>query len=161
MQDIIEFLKLFSKNYPDKKIILLGDENEITLSEQITKELTGNVLSLIGKTSVSEAMNALSQSEFFIGLDGGLMHLAVTLKKPTFTIWGPSNIDLYGYEKFNPLAHKCMHLNLACRPCSAWINANHSKALSPEVCPDHACMQQLMPQEVFNHFSQFVNSLPK
>ncbi len=156
----IEFLKLLLQNYPDKKLVLLGDENEVNLSEQILNELNSNVLSLIGKTSVTEAMNVLAQAEFFIGLDGGLMHLAVALKKPTFTLWGPSSTDLYGYEKFNPQIHKCIYLDLPCRPCSAWINANHTKAASPELCPDHACLQQLLSQEVYTHFRQYVNSLP-
>jgi len=156
----IEFLKLLLQNYPEKKIVLLGDANEVILSEQITTELKTNVYSFIGKTNVSEAMNILSQSEFFIGLDGGLMHLAVALKKPTFTIWGPSSIILYGYDQFNAAVHKCVHLLLSCNPCSAWINPNHSKAKNPESCPDHVCLMQLQPQEVFTHFKQYVNSLP-
>jgi ADP-heptose:LPS heptosyltransferase len=88
-----------------------------------------------------------------------LFLLAMALKKPTFTIWGPSSITLYGYEKFSSL-HKCVSLNLACNPCSAWINANHTKAESPETCPDHACMQQLLPENVFNQLTQYVNLLP-
>jgi ADP-heptose:LPS heptosyltransferase len=156
----IEFLQMLHINYPDKKIALIGDENETGLGQQITSGLKENVISLIGKTSVKEVMNVLAHSEFFIGLDGGLTHLAAALKKPTFTIWGPSNENLYGYEKLDPQLHKCVHLNLSCRSCSAWINANHSKAFNPEVCPDHACMQQLLPQEVFNQLTQYVNSLP-
>jgi len=155
----IDFLKLVLKQYPEKKIVLLGDENEVNISAKIIQELNNSVISLIGKTSVLEAMNVLHESEFFIGLDGGLMHLAAALKKPTFTIWGPSSISLYGYEKFSPL-HKCVSLNLTCNPCSAWINANHTKAQSPETCPDHACIQQLMPQDAFNQFIQYVNLLP-
>ena len=154
----IEFLQMVSKQYPDKKIVLLGDENEVNISTKITTELNNNITSFIGKTSISEAMNIINQSEFFIGLDGGLMHLAVALKKPTFTLWGPSSIPLYGYEKFSNL-HKCVSLNLACNPCSAWINPNHSKANSPETCPDHACLQQLLPQNVFNQLKQYVNLL--
>ena len=155
----IEFLQLILKQYPDKKIILLGDENEVNLSAKIIAELNTKVTSFIGKTNISEAMNIINLSEFFIGLDGGLMHLAVALKKPTFTIWGPSSITLYGYEKFSNL-HKCVSLNLACNPCSAWINVNHTKAKSPETCPDHACLQHLLPQYVFTQLTQYVNLLP-
>ncbi len=155
----IEFLKMILQQYPQKKVVLLGDENEVGLSAKITGALNSDIISLIGKTSVSAAMNVLAQSDFFIGLDGGLMHLAVTLKKPTFTLWGPSSVVLYGYEKFSAL-HKCVSLNLTCNPCSAWINPNHTKATSPETCPDHACLQQLNPKEVFNLFTQYVNLLP-
>jgi ADP-heptose:LPS heptosyltransferase len=156
----IEFLKAVSEKYPAKKIVLLGDENEVGLSNEITNVLTENITSLIGKTSVQEVMDVLSQSEFFIGLDGGLMHLAVTLQKPTFTIWGPSSSELYGYEKFNSQLHKCVRLDLSCRPCSAWINPNQTKASDPAVCPDHACIRQLLPAEVFRQLTHYVNSLP-
>ncbi len=154
----VDFLKLILQQYPDKKIILLGDENEINLSTKITSQLNSNVISFNGKTSITEAMDIISQSQFFVGLDGGLMHLAVALKKPTFTLWGPSSITLYGYNKLSNL-HKCVSLNLACNPCSAWINANHTKASSPETCLDHACLQQLLPKNVFTQLTQYVNLL--
>ncbi|MEO8762093.1 MAG: glycosyltransferase family 9 protein [Bacteroidia bacterium] len=155
----IDFLKLVLQQYPDKKIILLGDENEVNLSAKITSKLNQNVISFIGKTSVTEVMNIINQADFFIGLDGGLMHLAVALQKPTFTIWGASSITLYGYEQFSNL-HKCVSLNLACNPCNSWINPNHTKTNNPSTCPDYACLQQLLPQDVFNQFTQYVNLLP-
>lgn len=155
----IDFLQLVLKNYPEKKIVLLGDKNEAELAEQITDRFNDNIVSYIGKTNITEAMHIINSAQFFIGLDGGLMHIAVALKKPTFTIWGPSSMILYGYEQFSHM-HKCVSLNLDCNPCSAWINANHSKALSPETCPDHACLQQLMPQMVFNKYTDYVNLFP-
>ena len=139
-------------------IVLLGDENEIEIADEIVNELGTQIISLTGKTNIHEAMEILAQAELFIGLDGGLMHLAVALKKPTFTFWGPSSTILYGYERFSSI-HKCVSLNLTCSPCSAWINANHSKAMSPELCPDHACMQQLLPQYAIKQFGQYVTSL--
>ena len=154
----IDFLGMLIKEYPTKNIVLLGDGNETEIASQITHKLGTKVVSLVGKTSILEAMEILAQSELFIGLDGGLMHLAVALKKPTFTFWGPSSTILYGYERFSSI-HKCVSLNLTCSPCSAWINANHSKAMSPELCPDHACMQQLLPQYAFKQFGQYVTSL--
>ncbi len=155
----IEFLRLILEQYPDKKIVLLGDANEVDLSSKITSALNTNITSFIGRTSITEAMNIIGQSEFFIGLDGGLMHLAVALKKPTFTIWGPSSITLYGYEKFTD-RHKCVSLHVTCNPCNAWINPNQTKTKNPETCPDHACLQQLLPQQVFNQLTQYVNLLP-
>ena len=152
----IDFLKMLAEQYADKKIILLGEKNEIEIATKIKNELDLDIDSRVGKTSISEAMNIINQSEFFIGLDGGLMHLAVALKKPTFSLWGPSSITLYGYNTYSPI-HKCVSLNLACSPCSAWLNGNHTKTTSPELCPDHACMKQLMPQDVFNQFKEYIH----
>ncbi len=150
---------MFLKQYPEKNLVLLGDKNEVDIAAKIKEELGSKINSLVGKTTILEAMHILNQSELFIGLDSGLMHLAVAFGKPTFSIWGPSSISLYGYEKFSSL-HKCVSLNLPCSPCSAWINANHTKTTSPELCPDHKCMQQLMPQDVFNQFKEYINLLP-
>jgi heptosyltransferase-2 len=155
----IEFLHAFRKEFPEKNIVLLGDNNETGLAAEITRELKNNIMSFAGKTNIAQAMNILSQCNFFIGLDGGLMHLAVALQKPTFTIWGPSSETLYGYQQFDPKQHQCVRLKLSCYPCSAWIEANHTKAASPETCPDHACMQQFNPQEVFARFKKYVHSL--
>jgi ADP-heptose:LPS heptosyltransferase len=41
----IDFLQLILKQYPDKKIVLLGDENEVNLSSKITSALNTNVIS--------------------------------------------------------------------------------------------------------------------
>lgn len=155
----IGLLEMFAKEFPGKKIVLLGDENEVGLADQVSSGLKGNVISLIGKTNIAEAMNALALCGFFIGLDGGLMHLAAALGKPTFTIWGPSNENLYGYENLDPKLHKCMHLTLSCRSCSAWINPNNSRVNDPELCPDKACLNDLLPSVVFDQLRQYVNSL--
>ena len=106
------------------------------------------------------AMQVIAGSSLFIGQDGGLMHMAVALGKPSFTVWGPSSEKLYGYQQYDPLMHQCVHLNLSCRPCNAWIGANNSKAAGPEKCPDHACMAQLTTAEVCDRFNKYVTSLP-
>ena len=154
----ISFLKMVLEQYPEKQIVLLGDENEVEIGNKIKIESGSKIESLVGKTTILNVMDIIYQSEIFIGLDSGLMHLAVALKKPTFSIWGPSPTYLYGYEKFSPM-HKCVSLYLPCSPCHAWINPNHTRVLSPNLCPDHACLQQLMPQEVFNQFKKYVNLL--
>jgi len=118
------------------------------------------MISLAGKTSLSQLIQVLNQSQLFIGLDGGLLHLSVALGKPTFTIWGPSSEKLYGYEQFNATLHKCVRLKLNCFPCSAWINANHTKTKNPETCPDQACMKQLSAEEVFTQLTNYVTHLP-
>ena len=155
----ISFFKMLLDTYPEKKIVLLGDENEIEIAAKIKSELDAKVTSMVGKTTIAGVMDIIHQSEIFIGLDSGLMHIAVALKKPTFSIWGPSPTYLYGYENFSK-RHKCVSLHLPCSPCHAWINANHSKATTPALCPDHACMQQLMPEIVFTQFKQYISNLP-
>ncbi len=154
------FLKSLLEKYPKKQIVLLGNASDVAFATKLRKEFGEKIISLAGKTSITEAMQILSHCNLFIGLDGGLMHLAVAYNKPTFTIWGPSSEKLYGYQQFNATLHKCVRLNLTCFPCSAWINQNTTKAKEPELCPDHACMKQLGANEVFTQFIKYVSSLP-
>lgn len=155
-----EFLRSTLNEHPEKKIVLLGDNHETGLSEQLQKDLGERIVSLTGKTTVKEAMNILAHCDLFVGLDGGLMHLAAALGKPTFTIWGATNPVLYGYERVNPFMHRCLSLKLKCSPCSAWINPNTSRVSSPAMCPDLACLCDLSPKMAFEQFGLFINSLP-
>ena len=154
----ITFFTFFLKQYPDKKLVLLGDAQQHEELHQFALEHSEHIHSLLGKTSLTEAMHWIEQSHSFIGLDGGLMHLAVALRKPTFSLWGPSSSTLYGYEQLSPL-HKCISLNMACSPCNAWIGANLSKTKKPENCPDFSCMNELLPNIVFREYQQYVNLL--
>jgi len=156
----MEFLALILVRHPNKKFVLLGNENDTSLAEKLKKEFGTAIISLAGQTTITQAMQVLSHSRIFIGPDGGLMHLAAALNKPTFTIWGPSSEKLYGYGQFDPNMHKCVRLNLSCHPCNAWIDPNTSKTSAPELCPDHACMKQLGSKEVFDQFSIYLKSLP-
>lgn len=154
-----KFLNLFFAEFPSQKILLAGDKNEVSLAEKIAAEFPG-ITSKAGQTSVSEVIQLLSNCKLFIGLDGGLTHLAAALQKPTFSIWGPSSSFLYGYERFDAVHHQCADLHLPCSPCSAWIDPNKTRVDHPAQCPDHACLQSFLPENVFAQYRLFVNSLP-
>lgn len=156
----MKFLSLFFLEFPQKKMVLLGNQNDLAAAQQLEKEFGSKIISLAGKTSISQAMQVLSNCKQFIGLDGGLMHLSAAFGKPTFTLWGPSSEKLYGYEQFDPQMHACVRLSLNCFPCNAWIEPNVSKTNDPAQCPDHACLTLLDPQEVFHRFKKYVTTLP-
>jgi len=156
----MEFLALALVHEANRKFVLLGNESDIPLAQKLKQEFGAAVISLAGQTSIKQVMQVLSHAKMFVGLDGGLMHLAVAFGKPTFTIWGPSSEQLYGYEQFDPKMHKCVRMNLTCHPCNAWIEPNTSKTSAPELCPDHACLKQLGSKEVFDQFSEYLKSLP-
>lgn len=156
----MKFLSMLFVKHPEKKFVLLGNQNDIPAAQQLQKEFGQKVLSLAGKTTITQAMQVLSNCDLFFGPDGGLMHLAVAFGKPTFTLWGPSSEKLYGYEQFDPKMHACVRLSLNCFPCNAWIEPNISKANDPAHCPDHACLVLLEPEEVFNRFTKFASTLP-
>jgi len=154
----ISFLKRCKTTFPALHFVLLGDISETALGEEVLRADTGNVQSLIGKTTITQAAEVIGKSSLFVGLDGGLMHIAAAQGIPTFTLWGPSNPLLYGYEQLNPRNNKICSLQLSCSPCSAWISPNTSRYAKPEDCPTRECLADLPPARVFTEFSTFAKT---
>ena len=151
------WLQLF-KHLSDTSIVLLGDATETHLNNKLNVKEYPNIISLIGKTNLNEVMEIIYHSQFYIGLDSGLMHIAVALNKPTFTIWGASNHKLYGYDWMG-VKHKIISLNLPCSPCSSWINANTSKVSNPNRCPDFKCIKEISIEMVIKELDSFIKTI--
>lgn len=152
-------LKLLTQQYPKLQFIIIGDKNEAALAEQALKGQSDKVSSVAGKTSVSNLIQVIGNSLIFIGLDGGPMHIAASQGIPTFTIWGGSNYNMYGYQNINKERHKIVFKKLACHPCNSWINPNTSKITDPNKCPDFECLNSLTPEFVFSQLEPFVNHI--
>jgi ADP-heptose:LPS heptosyltransferase len=155
------FLAEIARQDDTVRFVLLGNGHDLPLAARLQQKLGKNLISLAGKTSITQAMQVLSHSRLFIGPDSGLMHLAVAYGKPTFTLWGASSEQLYGYEQFDARLHRCVRAATDCYPCNAWIGANQRRTKSPEDCPDFACMKQLPAAEVSGQYFKFVSSLPQ
>lgn len=151
------FKHLQSKS-PDTMLVLLGDNTELYLNEKINYTNHPNVISFIGKTTLNDTVEIIHQSRFYIGLDSGLMHIALALDKPTFTIWGASNPILYGYEWLGS-KHKIVSLNLHCAPCSSWLNANTSRVANPNQCPDFKCIREISVEKVIEELNIFIKAI--
>ena len=159
--DIEKWLELFKYlqiKSPSSTLVLLGDNTELHLNAKINTANYPNVISFIGKTTLNDTTEIIYQSKYYIGLDSGLMHIAVALNKPTFTIWGASNLTLYGYEWLNA-KHKIVSLNLACAPCSSWLNANTSRVSNPLNCPDFKCIKDISVEMVTEELDKFIENI--
>ncbi|MBL4655360.1 MAG: glycosyltransferase family 9 protein [Bacteroidia bacterium] len=150
VENWIDFLKLASEKFPDHKFVLVGHKGEKELAETILEKEITNVMSMIGETNIPQAIKLLNSCSLFLGLDGGLMHLAVSLNKPTFTLWGQSDPDIYGYEKINAEMHKVIQDSGAKR--HSWLNPIHDFDYQ-----DNSAMQLLKPADVFEEFSLFAS----
>ncbi len=157
---IEKWLKLFkhlNETLPNTTLVLLGDKTEFYLNEIVNKSNVKNSISLIGKTTLNNVMEIINTAQFYMGLDSGLMHVAVALNKPTFTIWGASNPALYGYEWMGE-KHKLISLKLACAPCSSWLNANTSRVSNPLTCPDFKCIKAISVDQVIIELDSFIKT---
>ncbi|MGD1845959.1 MAG: glycosyltransferase family 9 protein [Salibacteraceae bacterium] len=154
----IAFLTVVSRQFPKHEFVLLGDKNETELAERIMKRNLPNVHSLVGKTTISELNSVIAQAQLYLGCDSGLMHLAVALGRPTFTIWGASDFNMYGYHRlFGPHHGMIFNPKMDCRPCNSWLTPNQSRVTQPEKCPDFRCLRDLTPIMVINAFNDYVD----
>jgi len=85
------------------KIYLLGDEKDKMIADNFEKYVKVETLNLCGKLSIMETAAVIKQSDFFIGNDSGLGHIASAVRTPSFTIFGegdPNRYKPYGIEAF-------------------------------------------------------------
>ena len=151
----IDLFKHINNILPNATIIVLGDKTEVQLDGILGNSDSIKIISLIGKTTLNDVVEIIYHSRFYIGLDSGLMHIAVALNKPTFTIWGASNPILYGYEWMGE-KNKIIVLKLACAPCHSWIDPNTSRVLRPTDCPDFRCINDISVNQVVKELDSFI-----
>ena len=101
----------------DMPIILLGGEKENPLASSLQAHFP-SLISLVGKTSLSEAAMVLSKAKVVVTNDTGLMHLAAFYDKPMVCIWG-NTVPIFGMYPYQstPVFHAQVS-DLSCRPCS-------------------------------------------
>lgn len=159
IQNWIELVKNLCKDFPNQTFVIVGDVNEMAYVKDFDALDRTNCCVLIGKTSIREVFNLVAFSNGYIGLDSGIMHMAVVLQKKTLTIFGASNEKLYGYARIQPSDHRVITAPVLCRPCSSWIGANISRIKDPLQCPDFACLTQIKRETVYNLFHEHFKPL--
>jgi ADP-heptose:LPS heptosyltransferase len=98
-------------------IVLLGGEMENSLANSLQAHFP-SLISLVGKTSLSEAALVLSKAKVVVTNDTGLMHLAAFYAKPMVCLWG-NTVPAFGMYPCQsaPVFHAQVS-DLSCRPCS-------------------------------------------
>lgn len=95
VEKFIQLSRYLMKKKNLEKIVLVGSAGERELAEKFM----GSGLATenwVGKLSITETAWVLKQSQFFVGNDGGLLHLARAVFKPVIGIYGPADPAVYG-----------------------------------------------------------------
>ena len=98
------------------KIQILGSEKDIPNSYKIVKDLEAEkkIENYVGKTSISQVITLIANSNFIITNDTGLMHIASALNIQTISIFGSTSPSANP-----PLADNSIILKkkISCSPC--------------------------------------------
>ncbi len=119
----------------DANVVLIGSEGELEISQAVSRAMKVPPLLLTGRTSLSELVGLLGQSDLLITNDTGPAHIAAALGRKTLVIFGPTNP--LTTRPFSELA-ELLREPPDCAPCML------------RDCPiDHRCMTAITPDMVF------------
>ena len=136
-----EFVRHFVKKTEVKGVVLLGSPKEKELCEELEKSLPISTLNLAGKVTLRTSAAVLEKARYFIGNDGGLVHLAHSFQVPLMAFYGPVDPVVYGPFPRSSQAIAVYKEDLECRPC--YQNFRYKSD-----CSDRACLQNLKPDDV-------------
>ena len=76
-------------------IILVGDKKDAALSREFISEFKGTVIDCCGHYNLLETAAIIKESNFYVGNDSGLGHIASAVGTKSFTIFGIGNPNRY------------------------------------------------------------------
>jgi len=144
-----EFAQVAAKLSSEYDIVFFGGPEEIDIAKVIEKALNEkgvtNYQNLVGKTTILELINQISNLDLFISGDSGPMHIAATFQVPTVAIFGPTKDD----ETSQWMNDKSVIVkkNLDCQPCM-----QRNCALK-----HHNCMKLIKASDVFDAAISLIN----
>ena len=94
-------------------IAILGGPGDVEAAEDLMQSMPENVLNLVGKTSIQEAIAVIRHSAGVIGVDTGLTHMGIAENKPTLALFG-STLP-YSNTRFDKA--KVLYHKMDCSPC--------------------------------------------
>lgn len=97
----------------DYAVVLVGDQKQESLGF-LLQEKYENVISLVGKTSLSELVTLLKNSSVSVGPDSGPGHIAAALGTPYISLFGPTSAERVAPFGFEDLVVKG---SIGCSPC--------------------------------------------
>jgi lipopolysaccharide heptosyltransferase II len=125
------------------KVVLTGSAGEAAISEDIRRRMRYEPLVLAGKTDIDELLAVLARCGLVISGDSGPLHMAVTLGRPTVSLYGPTDPRIDGPTPRPGQQAVVIRRGLACSPCY--------NLLATAECPhgQPACMIDIPVGKVF------------
>jgi ADP-heptose:LPS heptosyltransferase len=93
----IDLLAALAKEHPDHRLVLVGAAEEAADSDVASFSWRERALNLCGKLTPRETAAVLAQSQLFVGVDSGPMHLAAAVGTPVVAIFAARNIPVHWF----------------------------------------------------------------
>ena len=123
--------------------LLIGTNEDTTLSLEVMNALPGPSRDLTGKTSLPRLAAVLSLCDVMVGNDTGPLHLAAALGRPCVAPYTCTKVALHG-------------------PYTSMAGGIETKVLCGgsyrKTCPDMICMPELTPDRLWPQLAETLNS---
>ncbi len=104
---------------------------------QIAEALPAGKVALLPAVGLADALRVLAGAALVISVDGGIMHAAVAMGRPTLALFGPTSPDIwFPYAEAGPF--RVLATRPSCHPCDRLE------------CDAFVCLPELAPSEVAN-----------
>ena len=123
-----------SPSIPDVTLALTGAPDEAEAARKIAQQISPNVITLAGETTLRELFVLYTMADVLVTNDSGPGHFSSMTDITSIVLFGPETPQVFG-----PLGphSNVVRTDLSCSPC---VNAfNHR--FSP--CKNNVCMQQI------------------
>ena len=145
MTKVIESLS----GYDNLKIFIFGGgATEKAVAEKLEQEYP-NVVSAIGKVSLSEECDLTANLDLLVSMDSSAMHMASLEGVRVISIWGATHPHA-GFLGYGQSLDDAVQLPMECRPCSIYGKA-------PCRRNDYACMNDISPEIVAEKIKSILN----
>ena len=141
-----ELIGILGSRY-ERVFVFGGGDYEKSFAEGMER-LHDRVVSAIGKMSMSEEMDLMSNLDVMVSMDSATMHISSLLGVPVVSVWGATHpyAGFYGYGQDTANA---VQSDMACRPCSVFGD-------KPCIFGDYRCMLAIKPQDVADRVAAVV-----
>jgi ADP-heptose:LPS heptosyltransferase len=118
-----------------KQLFIFGGGGEEKIVAEEWEKRFPNVESVIGKLTLQEELDLISNLDLMVSMDSAGMHLASLMGVKVVSIWGATH-PYAGFLGYGQHEENCIQIDLYCRPCSVYGN-------KPCYRGDLACMHNI------------------
>lgn len=124
------------------QVLLFGEPSDAAICGAVSRLMKRPAVDVSGQTTLGRFIGLLKRLSLVVCNDGGPLHLAVSQRTKTVSIFGPVDPRVYGPYPMDPGQHQVVvREELLCRPCY------HCFKLPP--CPyERACLTGVEPEDV-------------
>jgi lipopolysaccharide heptosyltransferase II len=125
------------------RVILTGENKDKLLSRRLIARARAKPANFVGKTSIMQLAALIKRCRVYISPDSAPLHVAAGMQVPVIALFGATDA-----RRHMPPADKnvVLHKPMPCSPCYS------------AVCKikTHACMKEILPEEVARKAMQFI-----